>query len=67
MDEREYTVAELIEALSSMAPRGSKVKLVDVDTSWTVPKFSLKYDVRSDVLWISPCEYSDMTEKASRS
>lgn len=60
MKEREYTVGELIDALAATAPRASKVKLVDADTAWTVPKFSLEYEVRTDVLWISPCEYSEM-------
>jgi len=60
MKEQEYTVGELIDALAALAPRGSKVKLEDADTSWTIPKFSLHYDVKGDVLWISPCEYSEM-------
>lgn len=59
-DEREYTVGELIDALVASAPRGSKVKIVDADTSWTIPKFSVRYEVGSDTLWIDPCEYSDM-------
>lgn len=57
MELKEWTVAELIEALSACNPSYT-VTLQDADTMWTIPKFSLQ--VSEGNIHIIPCDYPEM-------
>lgn len=57
--EREWTVAELIAELAR-APADAKVRIMDADTYWTIPKFTVQFDLKDGCYWFYPCEYSEM-------
>lgn len=61
MTYQQFTVKDLIEALSKFRPN-ARVKLVDADTYWTIPTFAVRLEeaTEGDIVWIDPCEYSDM-------
>lgn len=58
---KEYTVKELIDELSKYRP-SARVKIVDADTYWTIPKFGLRLEEANegDIVWFDPCDYGDM-------
>lgn len=58
-DERAYTVHGLRLALEGI-PDDAKVRIEDADTSWTIPKFTVRYNAKDNELWFHPCDYKDM-------
>lgn len=62
MTQRTYTVKELLDELAKYRPT-AKVQIIDADTSWAIPKFSvcLEETNEGDIVVISPCDYSEMT------
>ncbi len=61
MNDRAFTVAELIAELSQYKPN-ARVKIIDADTYWTIPIFTVRFEElpNEDVVWIEPCSYEDM-------
>lgn len=62
---KEWTAAELIEKLQTVAG-DTKIRLIDADTMWTIPKFDAYFDKDDGFFWFHPCDYHEMTSSVSR-
>lgn len=60
-NKKTWTVGELKKELEKYSD-DIKVTLEDADTSWTIPIFSVCFDVKSNTVWFNPCDYSEMTK-----